>query len=182
MSFSEFMPMMSCWSILRKEYCLNTHMKPLSTQVICWSVISTCFCNDFSFCLISKGLDPESLKGTNTGFYFGSCFQEVNCLYNDPTRVPGKAAAQVTRISKYFQFKGPIVQTDTACGSSFTALVEAFNELSKGVCDRAIVCGSNTLFRPRVSLQFRDLKMIVKDGKCKCLDAGVCVIEWWGKK
>ena len=28
------------------------------------------------------------------------------------------------------------------------------------------------MFRPRVSLQFRDLKMITRDGKCKCLDSG----------
>ena len=122
---------------------------------------------------ISKGLDPESLRGTNTGFYFGSCFQETNCQLNDPTKTPAKAPALVTRVSRFFQFRGPIVQTDTACGSSFTALAEAFSALSNGLCDQAICAGSNTIFRPRVSLQFRDLKMIAKEGRCKCLDQEV---------
>ena len=118
-------------------------------------------------------MNPESLKGTKTGFYFGSCFQETNCQFDDPTIVPTKIRTLVTRISRHFEFKGPIVQTDTACGSSFSALVEAFVAMKFGVCDQIIVCGSNTLFRPRVSLQFKDLKMITKDGKCKCLDSSV---------
>ena len=122
---------------------------------------------------LPQGIDPESLKGTKTGFYFGSCFQETNCQFDDASAVPSKIRTLVTRISRHFQFKGPIVQADTACGSSFSALVEAFIALKYGVCDRVVVCGSNTLFRPRVSLQFKDLKMITRDGKCKCLDSSV---------
>lgn len=119
------------------------------------------------------GVDPESLKGSNTGFFYGSCFQETHCQFDDPTMTPEKIRTLVTRVSRHFQFKGPIVQTDTACGSSFSALAEAFTAMRAGVCDQIICAGSNTLFRPRVSLQFRDLKMITKDGKCKCLDSGV---------
>ena len=77
----------------------------------------------------------------------------------------------VTRVSRYFQFKGPIMQADSACGSSFSSFAEAFHAIKAGVCDRIILAGSNTIFRPRVSLQFKDLKMIAKDGQCKCLDA-----------
>jgi acyl transferase domain-containing protein len=122
---------------------------------------------------VVEGVDPYSLKGTNTGFYFGSCFQETNCILNEPTKTPGRPQALVTRVSRHFQFRGPIVQTDTACGSSFTALAEAYSAIAHGLCDQAICAGSNTIFRPRVSLQFRDLKMITRDGKCKCLDQEV---------
>ena len=112
------------------------------------------------------------MKGSNTGFFFGSCFQETHCEFDDPTRTPAKIRTLVTRVSRHFELKGPIVQTDTACGSSFSALAEAYVALKSGVCDQIIIAGSNTLFRPRVSLQFRDLKMITRDGKCKCLDSG----------
>ena len=118
------------------------------------------------------GLDPETLKGSNTGFFFGSCFQETHCEFDDPTKTPAQIRTLVTRVSRHFQFKGPIVQTDSACGSSASALAEAFIAMKSGICDQIICAGSNTLFRPRVSLQFRDLKMITKDGKCKCLDSG----------
>lgn len=83
----------------------------------------------------------------------------------------------ITRTSSHFGFKGPVVQTDTACGSSFSVFCEAFNAMKVGICDQAIVCGSNTIFRPRVSLQFRDLKMIARDGQSKCLDEDVSVIN-----
>jgi len=122
--------------------------------------------------IVDAGVDPESLKGSNTGFFYGSCFQETHCQFDDPTMTPAKIRTLVTRVSRHFKLRGPIVQTDTACGSSFSALAEAFTAMRAGVCDQIICAGSNTLFRPRVSLQFRDLKMIAKDGKCKCLDSG----------
>lgn len=103
----------------------------------------------------------------------GTCFQENNCQFDDPSYVPEKIRALVTRVSRHFQLKGPIVQADTACGSSFSALVEAFVAMKFGLCDRIIVCGANTIFRPRISLQFKDLKMVNKDGRCKCLDSSV---------
>jgi len=122
--------------------------------------------------IVDSGVNPASLRGSNTGFYYGSCFQETHTDFDDPMKAPPKIRTLVARVSRHFQFKGPIIQTDTACGSSFTALNEAFLAIKAGLCDQAIVAGTNTIFRPRVSLQFRDLTMITKDGKCKCLDAG----------
>lgn len=116
------------------------------------------------------------MRGTNTGFFFGSCFQETNAQFDDPTANPGQMKNIITRTSTHFDFKGPVVQTDTACGSSFSVFCEAYNAMKVGICDQAIVCGSNTIFRPRVSLQFRDLKMIARDGQSKCLDEDVCIL------
>ena len=111
------------------------------------------------------GVNPATLRGSCTGFYFGTCFQETHTAFDDPMVAPSQIRTLATRVSRHFQFRGPIVQTDTACGSSFTALNEAFLAIKAGLCDQAVVAGSNTLFRPRVSLQFHDLTMITKDGK-----------------
>lgn len=79
----------------------------------------------------------------------------------------------ITRVSNYYDFKGPIHHSDTACNSSLNALNDAIINIQSGQCDRAIVAGSNTCFKPLVSLRFRDMKMITKDGTCKCLDESV---------
>ncbi|KAI1293571.1 Fatty acid synthase [Halotydeus destructor] len=122
--------------------------------------------------LVDAGVDPNSLKGSNTGVYMGQCFVETHEDFDDPNKAPEMMRQSVTRISNHFEFKGPVLLVDTACGSSLSAFNEAFLALRFGTCDQAIVCGSNTLFRPRVSLQFKDLKMTSKDGVCKCLDEG----------
>lgn len=169
-SFSEFLKTMSCTSIHKNGFFSSTRTRRSSMQVSSNVVFPPVSDRD-----ADQGVDPASLKGTNTGFYFGSCFQETNCQLNDPTKCPAKIPALVTRVSRHFQFRGPIVQTDTACGSSFTGLAEAYAAIAHGICDQAVAAGSNTIFRPRVSLQFRDLKMIAKEGKCKCLDQEVRV-------
>lgn len=62
------------------------------------------------------------------------------------------------------------MHVDTACGSSFCALNEAFRALKNGLCEQAIVTGSNTVFQPIFSYEMLDLHMISKDGKSKCMD------------
>ncbi|KAI1292281.1 Fatty acid synthase [Halotydeus destructor] len=121
--------------------------------------------------MLDAGVDPKSLKGTKTGVYLGQCFVETHEDFDDPQRAPEMMRQSVTRIANHFEFKGPILLVDTACGSSLSAFNEAFLAIRYGICDQAVVCGSNTLFRPRVSMQFKDLKMVNKDGCCKCLDA-----------
>ena len=84
--------------------------------------------------------------------------------------MPTISRAMASRVTHYFNIRGPTVHTDTACNSSLNAVNEAFLAVKNGLIDRAIVAGSNTCFRPMVSQRFRDLKMINKDGTCKCLD------------
>ena len=83
----------------------------------------------------------------------------------------GKIKSLATRVPLWLKLRGPVLDVDTACGSGLSAFAEAFHSVANGICDQAIATASNTLFRPRISIQFRDLKMITKDGKCKCLDS-----------
>ncbi|XP_074596261.1 fatty acid synthase-like [Brevipalpus obovatus] len=121
--------------------------------------------------IIDAGIDPKSLNGSNTGFYYGSCFQETEmALFEDPYTVPDHQHNYVSIVPQTYGLKGPIGQFDTACGSSFSALNEAFAALKSGLCDRALVAGYNICLVPVVTLEFRDLQMVSFTGKSKSLD------------
>lgn len=122
--------------------------------------------------ILDAGVNPEKLRGSNTGYFHGACYVEVNKKYESAETVPQMyPKSLVTRIPLFLGLRGPVVDVDTACGSGLSAFSEAYYSIKNGICDAAIATASNTVFRPRISAQFRDLKMITKDGKCKCLDA-----------
>ena len=122
--------------------------------------------------ITDAGVDPDSLKGTNTGYFHGACYVETNRDFESAETMPSnKVKASFTRVPQWLQLRGPILDVDTACCSGLSAFSEAFHSIKNGICDQAIATASNTLFRPRISMQFRDLKMVTQDGKCKCLDS-----------
>uniref|UniRef100_T1K1R7 Uncharacterized protein n=1 Tax=Tetranychus urticae TaxID=32264 RepID=T1K1R7_TETUR len=136
--------------------------------------------------IIDSGLDVDSLRGTNTGFFYGSSFQETDMAWGEePLDVPNYRQIYTTLIPYIYDLKGPICHFDTACGSSFAALNEAFTAIKSGLCDKALVAGYNICLVPVVTLQFRDLQMVSRYGRSKCLDEsadgygrseGVCCI------
>lgn len=71
------------------------------------------------------------------------------------------------RISYVFDLKGPSFSLDTACASTYTALVYAVNDIKAGITDAALVCGAHVLFHPHETLEFKNLNMLSADGKCK---------------
>lgn len=128
----------------------------------------------------SAGYCPASIAGPRTGFYWGFCFVEPHLGFDDPLSCPSLPRNLFSRVPLFFGMKGPVIRTDTACNSSFCAFNEAFFAITSGVIDRAIVVGSNDCYRPYISLCFKDLTMINKDGRCKGLDAsadGYCRSE-----
>lgn len=50
------------------------------------------------------------------------------------------------------------------------AFEHGYKAIREGICDAAIVAGSNLCLHPYVSLQFSRLGVLAKDGKCKCFD------------
>ncbi|KAI1303648.1 Fatty acid synthase [Halotydeus destructor] len=120
--------------------------------------------------LMDAGIDAKSLKGSNTGYFHGACFVEKNSCFDNPQEVPAHHSRLVNLVPRFFGLRGPILDVDTACGSGLSAFAEAYHAVKNGQCNMAIASSSNTCFRSRFSVQFRDLKMITKDGKCKGLD------------
>lgn len=66
-------------------------------------------------------------------------------------------AMLANRISFNFGLQGPSCTLDTACSSSMYALDSGFNAIRNGECDAALICGTNLLLHPFVSLQFARL-------------------------
>ena len=120
----------------------------------------------------TAGIDPRSLRGSSTGLFQGSCFPEYHKDFREPTSTSPYVPNQVTTIARHFGFRGPYMHIDTACGSAACALNEAYQAIRKGLCDQAIVTGANSVFQPVFSYEMLDLKMISRDGKSKCMDAG----------
>lgn len=44
--------------------------------------------------------------------------------------------------------QGPSITVDTACSASLYALTLAFNDIKNGICDAAIVAGTNLILSP----------------------------------
>ena len=99
------------------------------------------------------GIDISELNGSKTGFFYGSSFQETDfAIGTDPYNIPEFQQNYATIVPQAFGLKGPVGHFDTACGSSFSALNEAFTALKSGVCDRALVAGYNICLVPEVSI------------------------------
>lgn len=122
--------------------------------------------------IMDAGIDPEELRGSNTGIYVGCCDYDTESAHKEndsnPTAFPQHLFG---RISHAFDFHGPICMTDTACASSFTAMNEAVRAVRAGVCDQAIVNGISIHVSPFVSLSYHVNQMTAQAGKSKSLDA-----------
>ncbi|KAM6175935.1 fatty acid synthase [Erethizon dorsatum] len=127
--------------------------------------------------IVDAGINPASLRGTNTGVWVGVSGSEASeALSRDPETLVGysmvgcQRAMMANRISFYFDFKGPSIALDTACSSSLMALQMAYQAIRSGECPAAIVGGINVLLKPNTSVQFLKLGMLSPEGVCKSFD------------
>ncbi|XP_066144652.1 fatty acid synthase-like [Euwallacea fornicatus] len=127
--------------------------------------------------IFDAGLHPNELAGTNTGVFIGACFSEtektwfIDNLEPNSYAITGCTRSMLSnRISYFLKLKGPSYVCDTACSSSMYALEHAYKSIRLGLCDRAIVGGTNLCLNPYVSLQFKRLGVLSSDGKCKSFD------------
>ncbi|EMB79344.1 polyketide synthase [Streptococcus mutans] len=100
----------------------------------------------------------EGLSNTQTGVFIGNS-NMLNYKYFDiiktirPDLVDLSSTGNMdsmlsSRISYYFNLKGPSVVIDTACSSSLFAVDQAINSISCGECDLALVGGAHILMYP----------------------------------
>ncbi|XP_006869546.1 PREDICTED: fatty acid synthase [Chrysochloris asiatica] len=127
--------------------------------------------------ILDGGINPASLRGTNTGVWVGVSGSEASeALSRDPETLVGysmvgcQRAMMANRLSFFFDLKGPSIALDTACSSSLLALQNAFHAIRRGECPAAIVGGINLLLKPNTSVQFMKLGMLSPEGTCKSFD------------
>jgi len=126
---------------------------------------------------IDAGIDPQDIKGSNTGVFTGACGSDMLSISgNNIESITGYENSGCSlsmfsnRLSFYYDFHGPSHTIDTACSSSIVALDSAITALEEGKCDYAIVSGTNVIFSPSISLGFSKLNMLSSTGSCKSFD------------
>lgn len=137
--------------------------------------------------IVDGGINPASLRGTNTGVWVGVSGSEASeALSRDPETLVGysmvgcQRAMMANRLSYFFDFKGPSIALDSACSSSLLAMHNAYQAILSGECPVALVGGINILLKPNTSVQFMKLGMLSPDGACKSFDEagnGYCRAE-----
>jgi acyl transferase domain-containing protein/D-arabinose 1-dehydrogenase-like Zn-dependent alcohol dehydrogenase/lauroyl/myristoyl acyltransferase/acyl carrier protein len=127
--------------------------------------------------LEDAGIDPLSLRGSDTGVFAGVFDSDYASGDIPPElevfRLTGGTTSVISGRTAYvLGLEGPAVSVDTACSSSLVALHLASQALRSGECDLALAGGVTVLVTPELFVDFSRQRGLSPDGRCRAFGAG----------
>lgn len=112
------------------------------------------------------GIDPTSLRGTETGVYAGMMFHDYP-LARDQRLTDTLGGVASGRVAYELGLNGPALTVDTTCSSSLVALHLAARALRGGDCALALAGGVTVTATPASFVAFSRANVLSPAGRCR---------------
>ena len=125
--------------------------------------------------LEDAGIDPDGLRGSQTGVYAGIGGSEYRALVESSGKLGNylgtNASVAAGRIAFALGLEGPAMAIDMACASALAAVHQAVSGLQRGEVDLALAGGVHVVLSSSISDFMTELGMLSKSGQCSPFDA-----------
>ncbi|MCS3796554.1 SDR family NAD(P)-dependent oxidoreductase [Niastella sp. OAS944] len=125
------------------------------------------------------GLPLNKIVGSNTGVFIGGFTfdngllqyaKHNRSLLNSYTSTGVMLTMLSSKLSYWYNLKGPSMTIDTACSSSLVAIHLGAQSIWNGESDMVMAGGVNVMLRPDISIGMSGAKLLSKHGRCKAFD------------
>nr|WP_116215038.1 type I polyketide synthase [Streptomyces olivoreticuli] len=131
------------------------------------------------------GIDPAALKGTDTGAFLSTSYQEYLARLQQTGSVvegfllSGSSVSVASgRVAYVLGLSGPAMTLDTACSSSLVAMHLAADSLRRGESSLALAGAATVMATEVMFEEFSRQGGLSSDGRCKAFGAGADGTGW----